>query len=504
MKVTLYLSDKPREYAIGDALAAGFRKHGDTAQVIATHDYVRPDWETQLAVIIGIKAHSKRIFEDYRRGGRHAVLVDKSYFGRTECVRLSVDAFQPPVTPRPDDRWRKARDQFRIEVQPPRAPGGEYLIYAGSSQKYCDWHELGDVSEFAASTCHAINKQTHSDIKLLYRPKPSWVAGHPQDVKPVPDTEFSGPDVKLGKLLPDCAALVTHGSNAAVEAVIAGVPVVVISQGACAAEPVAERKIEALRFIRVGGFSPHFPTDAQRLQWLAHLAYCQFNLVELANGTAWEILAAQTMKAGLQDWAGLPPLENVIAQYRAMHESQKMFRGSSIKGHIEAIQDLVAHHKPTSLLDYGCGKGAQYSEWRVQDAWGGLTPACYDPGVPGIDAKPTGRFDGVLCTDVMEHVPPESVEAVFGEAIAYGEKFAFFCIYTEPSRKFLPDGRNCHLTCQPARWWVDLACRLTGGVVERLYNISKPIPGGGYEVFPHTAIRAANGAEVVLTFRGGD
>src|SRR3990167_11297377 len=138
LKITLYLSDKPREYAIGDALAAGFRKHGDTVDVIATHAFVRPDWQTQLAVIIGIKAHSKRIMEEYRRGGRHCVLVDKSYFGRTEYVRLSVDAFQPPyahASPRPDDRWRKIRDDFRIEVKPRRAAGGEYLIYAGSSQQ---------------------------------------------------------------------------------------------------------------------------------------------------------------------------------------------------------------------------------------------------------------------------------------------------------------------------------------------------------------------------------
>ena len=507
LKITLYLSDKPREYAIGDALAAGFRKHGDIVDVIATQDFVRPDWETQLAVIIGIKAHSKRIMEEYRRGGRHCMLVDKSYFGRTEYVRLSVDGFQPAYAhakPRPADRWQKIADEFRIELQPRRAAGGDYLIYAGSSQKYCDWHELGDVSEFATSTCHAINKQTHSDIKLLYRPKPSWVAGHAADVRLVPETEFSGPDVKLGKLLPDCAALITHGSNAAVEAIIGGVPVIVLSRGACAAESVAGKKIEALRFVRIGDFSPEFPTDAQRIQWLADLAYCQFNVEELTNGTAWEIIAPNTMKAGLQTWAGLPDAECVIAQYRAMHESAKMMRGGSIKGHIEAIQDLVAKHKPASLIDYGCGKGAQYTEWNLQAAWGGITPARYDPGVPGIDTKPAEKFDGVICTDVMEHVPPDSVDAVFAEAIGYGAKFAFFCIYTEPSRKFLPDGRNCHLTCRPESWWIERACALTGGTVADTYDIAKPIPGGGYETFKHWSIRAESGAEVVLTFRGGD
>lgn len=506
MKITLYLSNKrgetepkDRELALGNALKAGFERHGEAVEIRPTGEFVRPDWESQLAVVIGIKGHSKRIFEEYRRGGRHCMLVDKSYIGRTEYVRLSVDGFQPAyahTARRPGDRWGKIRDEFRIEPRPLRERG-EYIIYAGSSQKYCDWHELGDATEFARGRCHAINKQTHSEMLLMYRPKPSWVAGHPEDARPILNTSFSGPDVKLGVLLPRCQALITHGSNAAVEAVIAGVPAVVISKGACAAERVAESAIENVML-------PRFPADQERLQWLADLAYLQFNVEELADGTAWEITAPHTMKAGLQSWAGMGPLQSVIAQYRAMHESPKMFRGSSIKGHIEAIQDLVAQYKPATLLDYGSGKGTQYAEWNVQAAWGGTVPTCYDPGVPGLDVKPEGRFDGVICTDVMEHIPPECVDEVFAEAIGYGRKFALFCIFTEPSRKVLPDGRNCHLTCRSERWWIEKACALTGGRVERKFDISKPIPGGGYEKFPHWSVRASEGAEVVLTFRGSD
>jgi hypothetical protein len=425
------------------------------------------------------------------------MLVDKSYFGRGEYYRLAVDGFQPAylhATPRPDDRWRKLRDEFRIEVRPKRARG-KHLIYAGSSQKYCNWHELGDASEYAKSACHAINKQTHSTLPLYYRPKPSWAANHPEEVRPIPDTRFSGPQERLAALLPECQALVTHGSNAAVEAVIAGVPAVLISHEGCsAAYRVAGHGVERV-------YDAPFPGDDERLRWLSDLAYCQFNLEEMQDGTAWAVTAPFTMKQDQVNWAGLPPLECVIAQYRAMHESAKVFRGASIKGHIEALTDLIHRHRPESLLDYGSGKGAQYTEWKVQEAWGGLVPACYDPAVPGIDVKPAGRFDGVICTDVIEHVPPEAVEAVYREAIEYGARFAFFCIYTGPARKFLPDGRNCHLTQRPRKWWIDKTCELTGGRVEREFDVSKPIPGGGYEKFAHWAIRAASGVEVVLTFR---
>lgn len=504
MKVTLYLSEKiqgggikERELNIGNALKSGFEKHGDQVVIVPAHEFVRPDWDTHLAVVIGIKGHSKRICEEYRRGARPPMLVDKSYFGRTEYVRLSVGGFQPPyahAVKRQPDRWHRIRDEFHIEVKP-KQKGGRYFIYAGSSQKYCDWHDLGDATTFAESVCHSINKTTHSEIPLLYRPKPSWVAGHPEDAKPIPDTQFSGPDKKLGVLLPDCKAVITHGSNAAVEAVIAGVPAIVISKNACAADVVAEKNIANIR-------DPFFPEDVARLQWLYDLAYLQFNLAEIAAGLAWEITAPHTMKTDLDKFAAMAPDEAVIAQYRAMHESHKMFRGSSLKGHVEAIADLVAKHLPTTLLDYGSGKGRQYDDLNLHERWGGLKPHCYDPGYEPFAKKPKGKFDGVICTDVAEHIPPETVDAFLRDVIGYAEKFAFFCIFTEPSRKYLPDGRNCHLTCKPPVWWIERLCAISGGKHINDFMVRKPLLGGATQDFKHSVIRSEKGPEIVVTFRG--
>ena len=505
MKIILYLSHKDgslksREANIGGALKSGFEKHGDTVEIIPTHEFVRPDWGSHLAVVIGIKGRSKRIFEEYRRGGRSSMLVDKSYIGRTEYLRLSIGGFQPPyahTSPRQHDRWEQIRDEFRIDVRPKRSANGSYLIYAGSSQKYCDWHGLGDVSEFASSVCRLINKTTHAGINLLYRPKPSWVAGHADDVKLVDGTEFSGPDVKLGALLPDCHALVTHGSNAAVEAVIAGVPVVVVSTGACAAQQVADLDVANV-------LDPRFPDDAARLQWLADLAYCQFNLAEIKNGTAWETLWPNTCKGTLLSYAIMDEGEGVIAQYRAMHQSEKMFRGMSVKGHTEAISDLVAKHKPESMLDYGSGKGRQYDELNLHERWGGLRPTCYDPGYEPLAKKPDGKFDGVICTDVAEHIPEGNVAAFLADVVGYANKFAFFCIFTEAARKYLPDGRNVPRTVRPAARWIAQICAATNGEVAGEFMIRKPLPGNASEDFKHTVVHTASGVDVVVTFRGGD
>lgn len=500
MKITLYLSHerdgslKDRERIFGEALRDGFVKHGDTVAIAATHEFTEPDWSSSLAVVIGIKGHSKRIFEEYRRGGRHVMLVDKSYLGRGEYVRLSIGGFQPPylhATPMPHDRWEKISRKCKIVVHPRRS-GGQYLIYAGSSQKYCDWHGLGDVSEFADTVCWRARKNSRGLLKaqepmrVLYRPKPSWAAGHPDEVKEVAGTEFSGPGVKLAQLLPGCHALITHGSNAAVEAVIAGVPAIVISQKACAAQLVAERKIENVR-------EPFFPDDAMRLQWLADLSYSQFNLAELTNGTAWDILSSHTDKAALATLDNLSPDESLIAQYRMMHQ-QGMYRGN-MRGQVAGIAELIAKYQPQSILDYGSGEGRQYDELNVHETWGGLKPVCYDPGCEALSRKPDGKFDFVICTDVAEHIPEEGLDAFLVDVIGCARKAVFFCIFTEPSRKFLPDGRNCHLTAMPRGWWVDRLCTAIGG------RATSSLMAADMKCH---LIEAPGKPDIIVTFRGKD
>lgn len=150
---------------------------------------------------------------------------------------------------------------------------------------------------------------------------------------------------------------------------------------------------------------------------------------------------------------------DLIDQYRAMHEAGH-FAGHSLKQHIPEIAALVEKHEAKTLLDYGCGKGYQYAEG-VHDAWGGVMPTLYDPAVPWLAERPEGRFDGVICTDVLEHL--DNPESVIRDIFSFAGKFAFFSVCTRPARKKLPDGRNCHLTVKPEDWWLDLIAACAGG-----------------------------------------
>jgi hypothetical protein len=156
--------------------------------------------------------------------------------------------------------------------------------------------------------------------------------------------------------------------------------------------------------------------------------------------------------------------EDYSAMYRHLHErKEKAFRGMSIKPAVPHIVRLVEQTKPRRLLDYGCGKGFQYSELRVHEQWGGMRPYCYDVGVPRYASRPNGAFHGVICTDVMEHIAEADVPTILADIFGFvperrdgGVSFAFFWIACRPARrKTLPDGRNVHLTVKSPQWWLD-------------------------------------------------
>jgi SAM-dependent methyltransferase len=58
------------------------------------------------------------------------------------------------------------------------------------------------------------------------------------------------------------------------------------------------------------------------------------------------------------------------------------------------------------------------------------------------------------CTDVMEHIPTEAVEAAIRNIMACSER-AFFQIATTPDKFGAVIGQKLHLTVQPHEWWAD-------------------------------------------------
>ena len=143
-------------------------------------------------------------------------------------------------------------------------------------------------------------------------------------------------------------------------------------------------------------------------------------------------------------------MTDYIAQYKEYHKDNKKYRGDNLAPQIHHILELIQMTQSTTLLDYGCGKGNQWTNNVLP-----VTPTLYDSAVPEHENKPNGQFDGVISTDVMEHIPEEQIPQVFQEISQYATRFVFLAIATDPAIAVLPNGENAHCTLKPLEWWVD-------------------------------------------------
>lgn len=136
------------------------------------------------------------------------------------------------------------------------------------------------------------------------------------------------------------------------------------------------------------------------------------------------------------------------------HPKGIYFPGISIRYQTSTIAKLVRDTESKTLLDYGCGRGLQYSDMKVHEIWGNIMPVLYDPAIPAIHRKPEGQFDGVICTDVMEHIPESATMEVLEEIYNYANKFVMLAIALDGSKTLLSNGDSVHINPKPVNWWM--------------------------------------------------
>lgn len=142
---------------------------------------------------------------------------------------------------------------------------------------------------------------------------------------------------------------------------------------------------------------------------------------------------------------------DLIDEYRAF---DKNFRGFTVMQHADSILDLIeSHGRAGTILDYGSGQGRAWNRSKFRRRLREPAVTLYDPAVRGIDRKPEGRFDGVICSDVLEHIGEEHLDAVIAELFGYATKWVWASVCCRPAKKCFPDGRNLHVTVRPFEWW---------------------------------------------------
>lgn len=162
-------------------------------------------------------------------------------------------------------------------------------------------------------------------------------------------------------------------------------------------------------------------------------------------------------------------MTNLIPQYRQMAADGTNFRGLSILQHKKRIAELVRSYGARNLLDYGAGAGDAYrSPHRLHRELGlrWFEVTLYDPAFPTHNEKPLGKFDGVLCSDVLEHVPvdDDQLDELIRDLFGYARKFVWASVCCRPAKKTFADGTNVHVTLEPMAWWQALFERHAGGI----------------------------------------
>ena len=144
----------------------------------------------------------------------------------------------------------------------------------------------------------------------------------------------------------------------------------------------------------------------------------------------------------------------LIPLYRQLHDKagKKYKGGSTLRKYVDEIASIVKGTDTRTILDYGCGRGRQYIDDKMHEAWG-IMPTLFDPGVAGLDDLPVGQFDGVICTGVLEHIPRGELPTAFSNLAGYARKWCFIAIGIALAHRRLPDGTNAHVTVKPPDWW---------------------------------------------------
>ena len=137
-----------------------------------------------------------------------------------------------------------------------------------------------------------------------------------------------------------------------------------------------------------------------------------------------------------------------INQYVELHKTSK-YGTSSGRQLLTPVQNLINREKPQTVLDYGCGQSDLHKLINGVDK-----VVRYDPAIPGIDTKPTDEYDLVICTDVMEHIPEDTVDEILEDLHRLG-RIVYVVISCVEAYAKLPNGENAHTTVRPQKWWVD-------------------------------------------------
>jgi hypothetical protein len=239
----------------------------------ATQDFVYED-SLEPIVLRGILKH--KIMQRCWNDGRTFYYVDTGYFGNEITAhnphgwklwhRIVKNNLQHhDLIARSEHRWHT---YFSYKKFAPWRRQGRSIMIAAPDEKPCKFYGI-DRDQWIADTKQQIAMYTDRPIVVRERASQRKQRTHVNTLQ-------------QALVEQDVFALVTFNSVAATEAIFNGIPAFVLAP-ANAAAPVALQDLARIE-------TPFYPDADLLTQWASHLAYGQFRVDEMRNGTVWQIL----------------------------------------------------------------------------------------------------------------------------------------------------------------------------------------------------------------------
>lgn len=263
MKAHLFLANGDHQHQHATWMTEGLKAHGVNVRTASSDD----DVDCDFCVVWGYRQIP--MFEKAKEAGTPVLVLERGHLQpRMQETSMGWNGLAGlGVRPECQDLGERFKSKFGHYLKPWRRDG-DYVLVMGQTNGDASLHGL-NFRNWAQAVCDAYRGEGH---RVVFRPHPlADQYAHPTGVEVHQglDLEQSFSGAKL---------CVTYTSTSAVEAVLAGIPTISCHDGSIARPVTAHGALAD-------------PIRPGRMMWAMRLAWCQFTIDEIRNGTAW-----QTMK----------------------------------------------------------------------------------------------------------------------------------------------------------------------------------------------------------------
>lgn len=222
-------------------------------------------WTENSVAVVGTLRGTETIIWESQRRGHNFYYMDHAYFHATRLYqgdiqyRIIKSQMQLNHLVDLDEEDYKRIDRYKPITTKPFTKNGNHILLCPPTKAICRLYNLGDEQSWIDDM--VLELKSHTDRDIIIRKKDETKT--------------------LQEQLKNCHAIVTHQSTAAIQAILQGVPSFcdLISQSV----PVSETDISKIE-------TPFYPDEDLRKEWIDSLLSCQFNMSEISNGKAREIV----------------------------------------------------------------------------------------------------------------------------------------------------------------------------------------------------------------------